>query len=258
MGVCEEYQKLRLKIEEYIRCDVAQGFSPDSKKLHMLKNILIVGGTSGVGLELAKMYHKLGHTVIIAGRKNPDVESITYVNFVISANTHQTIENLDIMLDTLPNIHTLIYAAGFYQEGHIDNLKDTDILQMINVGLLVPTLLVQRLKNNEGKPLAVMLITSSSQYTPREFEPVYTATKAGLGMLGDSVSLDPDIGKVLVAAPSGMKTPFWESHNKDTSEFLDPSWVAEQIIDVSNGPFKYRYAHILKNPSRVEIIQTRQ
>ena len=102
-----------------------------------------------------------------------------------------------------------------------------------------------------------MFITSSSQYTARELEPSYTMVKSGLGMLGASLSLDSTIGKVLVAAPSGMKTPFWKK-NKDTSEYLDPKWVAEQILDLWVGPFKYRFAKILRSPERVVIEETRE
>ena len=51
-------------------------------------------------------------------------------------------------------------------------------------------------------------------------------------MFGKSLGLDMDIGKVCVFAPSGMKTPFW-SEEKNTSEYLDPDWVADKIIEYS-------------------------
>lgn len=223
----------------------------------MLKNILIVGGTSGLGLELAQIYSSLGHTVFIAGRKNPGLAGLNYLEFSISDKIEETIEEIDSLLSKVDKINTLIYTAGFYQSGHLDELSDEQIIEMTNIGLLAPALMIKRLKNNPGKPLKVMLITSSSQYTPRELEPMYTATKAGLGMLGASLSLDNEIGKVLVVAPSGIKTPFW-SKDKDTSDYLEPRWVAEQIVELSSGPFKYRYAKITRNPARAEIIETRQ
>lgn len=223
----------------------------------MLKNILIVGGTSGLGLELAKSYNSLGHTVYVAGRKNPNIEGIKSLSFSITDDCFDLNQQIDQLLAKIGKINTLIYTAGFYQEGHIDQLSNDQILQMINVGLTAPALLIQRLKNNPGKPLKIMLITSSSQYTPRELEPIYTAVKAGVGMLASSLSLDPQIGKVLVVAPSGIKTPFWDKNAKDTSEMLDVSWAADQVISLSGGPFKYKYAKILRNPERVEIVETR-
>ncbi len=145
--------------------------------------------------------------------------------------------------------------AGYYQEGTVDELTDNDIASMTNVGITAPAMLIRRLKTNPGAPLKVMLITSSSQYTPREREPLYAATKAGLGMLGACLGLDSELGKVLVIAPSGMKTPFWDE-TKDTTGYLEPKWVAEKIIELSSGPFKYKYAKILRGPERVEVVET--
>lgn len=227
------------------------------KNKPILKKILIVGGTSGLGLELAKIYSSLGHTVMVTGRKDPKIKELKFIRLSITQNASDLVDQIDNILKRIKKVNTLIYCAGFYQEGQIEKLTNEQILEMINVGLTTPAMLVRKLKNNPGKPLKIMIITSSSQYTPREKEPIYTSVKAGLGMFGASLSLDPTIGKVLVVAPSGMKTPFWDK-NKDILEYLDPKWVAEQVVELSSGPFKYRYAKILRKPPRVEIVETRK
>lgn len=222
----------------------------------MKKNILIVGGTSGVGLELAQHYVNDGHSVCITGRKNPALNGAQFEPFSISDNADQLGQDIDSLVARFSGINTLIYAAGFRQRGLIDELDDDGIKQMINVGLLAPTLLVQRLKNKLDTPLKLMLITSSSQYTARETEPVYCAVKSGLGMLGASLVKDKQLGKVLVAAPSGINTPFWDGSDQDTSTMLDAKWVSDKIVELSSGVFKYKYAKILRNPARVEILET--
>lgn len=219
----------------------------------MKKNILIVGGSSGVGLEIATRYIPDGHNVCITGRKNPNLNGATFIEFNIDSNTSLLGKRIDDVIVKFPEINTLVYSVGFYQEGHIDKLSDEEIILMTNVGLIAPMLFVQRLKNNNELPLKVILVTSSSEYTPRETEPVYCATKAGLGMFGSSLVLDQEIGKVLVVAPSGIATPFWKGTNKDTSKMLNSGWVADEIIRLSGGEFKYKYAKILKNPPRTEV-----
>ena len=232
------------------------GWEEVSEK-NMIKDILIIGGTSGLGLELAERYAKLGHRVVITGRTDPKKENLKFVAFDVGTHTDELKDRIEKLITEAPTINTLIYVAGYYQEGLIDQLRDEDIFGMINIGLTAPALLIHRLKNNPSRPLKVMLITSSAQYTPRALEPLYAATKAGLGMLGACLGLDQELGKVLVVAPSGMKTPFWDGQ-KDISEFLDPSWVAEEIVELSSGPFKYKYAKILRGPQRVEVVEVRE
>jgi NAD(P)-dependent dehydrogenase (short-subunit alcohol dehydrogenase family) len=221
----------------------------------MKKKILIIGGTSGVGLELAKHYVGDGHTVCVTGRQNPDIERVQFQSLSIESDESRLALDLDRVVEGFRGVNTLIYSAGFLQRGHIDALSDDNIQKMVNVGLLAPMMLIQRLKNKLKTPLKIMLITSSSQYTARELEPAYCATKAGLGMLGESLVRDMRIGKVLVVAPSGINTKFWSGTDQDTSTMLDPKWVAEQTVKLSSGTFKYKYAHLLRNPARVEIRQ---
>jgi NAD(P)-dependent dehydrogenase (short-subunit alcohol dehydrogenase family) len=219
----------------------------------MRKRILIIGGTSGVGLDLARHYSTNGHTVCVTGRKNPSIEGIQFQKLAIIDDADQLVSDVNRIVDGFKGVNTFVYSAGFLQRGHIDALSDSDLQEMVNVGLLAPMTLVQRLKNNLDTPLKIMLITSSSQYTPRELEPAYCAVKSGLSMLGASLARDRGIGKVLVVAPSGINSKFWSGTNEDTSSMLDSKWVAEQIVELSSGSFKYKYAQILRNPATVKV-----
>ncbi|MEE9335992.1 MAG: SDR family oxidoreductase [Granulosicoccaceae bacterium] len=153
----------------------------------MKKNILIIGGTSGVGLELARHYVSDGHTVCITGRQNPELQGAQFERFDISPDSEKLVRDIDKLLNQFQGVKTLIYSAGFRQRGHIDELTDAGILQMMNTGLTAPTLLVRRLNNRLESPLKVMLITSKSQYQAHEYDPVYAAVKAGLAMFGESL-----------------------------------------------------------------------
>jgi len=219
------------------------------------QNALIVGGSSGLGLELAVMLSAT-HNVIVTGRRDPKSEKVDFRLLDLSAG-NRLADGLDGFVAKLPRIDLLVYAAGFYQEGNISDLSDGDIAAMADVGLLAPAMLLQRLlKKQNGLP-GFIAITSTSQWTPRLLEPIYTAVKAGLGMLANSVSLDERIGKVLVAGPAGMNTRFWENSPRDMGAMLDPKWVAEQILDQYSSNFKYKFARILRGPARVEVVETR-
>lgn len=218
------------------------------------KTALIVGGTSGLGLEMAKLLSS-SYDVFIVGRKDPE-KDMRFLKLDIFSNSLGT--DMDNLLESAPTVNLLVYAAGFYQEGKIDELSDSDISEMANVGLVAPALLLQRLLKKQRFLEGFIAITSTSQWTPRLLEPMYCATKAGFGMLASSLSMDARIKKTLVAGPGGMATKFWEKSGKDTSGMLDPSWVAKEIIDAYTGEFSYRFIRLLRNPARVEKVEDRQ
>lgn len=227
-------------------------------------NALVVGGTSGLGFEMARLLRET-HRVTITGRGPrgtfDDVE-FKYLN--ISGNSQSSALELTRAIEILlgsfsEKIDLLVYAAGFGQERLISELTNYDITQMVNVGLVVPTIFARNLLLRSSA-LKFVLIGSTSQFTPRVREPLYTAVKAGAAMLAQSLSLDPNMEKVLVAAPAGMNTPFWKSGDrseKDLTNMLNPNWVAQQIVPQISESYRYRFMKILRGPARVEIVETR-
>lgn len=220
----------------------------------MRQTALIIGGSSGLGLEMARLL-SINCKVIITGRKDPKKSGVRFKELVLDKASLSA--DLDAFVAELPSIDLLVYAAGFFQEGILSDLSDTDIEKMNRVGLLAPALLLQRLLKKQGGLSGFIAITSTSQWTPRVLEPMYTAVKAGLGMLSNSLSLDERVGKVMVVGPAGMQTRFWESDERDTSNMLDPAWVAQEALAAWKDDFKYKFLRALRNPSRVEIVETR-
>jgi short-subunit dehydrogenase len=219
-----------------------------------MKQILVIGGTSGLGLELAKQHYELGFSVAITGRNNPNLDYLQFLPLDISSDSMRNHSSIIEILKNFTRVDTLIYSPGYYQEGYIKNISSDDILTMVNVNYITAVLLIHEILKKQPEQLKIIGITSSSEYTPREKEPIYSSTKAGLGMLLENLSLDPQIRKVVRIAPSGMNTDFWEQERTD---FLDPIWVASEIMKVSSGTFAYRFAKITRNPAHTEIIAER-
>jgi enoyl-[acyl-carrier-protein] reductase (NADH) len=172
---------------------------------------LIIGGTSGLGLELAKQLSDSGDTVYITGRNNPWAQRVIYQK--LDLNDQNLSKRLQEMFAHLPAIDLFVYAAGFYQQDTITDLQDAQIEEMLNV--------------------------------------------CGRGLIYSLKSEDERIGKVLNFAPSGMNTEFWENTQKNTTEMLDPVWVAAQIILQLQEPYKYRFTKALRQPTRLEVEESR-
>lgn len=221
-------------------------------------NCLIIGGTSGLGLSLAKKLAK-DYEVHVTGRRKL-TDSSLHVHPLDLSDSSGLDGRISKLVAELPNIDLLIYAAGYFQDGTVTDLSVEQVDEMLNVGLVAAIYVSREILRKQDSLPEFVAITSTSQWTPRLKEPVYTAVKSGLGAYANSLSLDPRVGKVLVAGPAGMATNFWEGTAKkehNTSLMLDPDWVADAIQDLREGQFSYKFARILREPARVEVQETR-
>lgn len=218
-------------------------------------NTLIIGGTTGLGLQLAKKLKASGDEVVVTGRKKIK-EDTEFKSFDLSAP--ELAKRISDFVKELPNVDRLVYAAGYFQEGRITDLSDAEIEEMIDVGGRGLIYFVRSLLAKQDKLAELITITSTSQWTPRQKEPVYNFAKAGAAHFSNGIAEDGRVAKVLVAGPAGMRTEFWEGVERDDlDEMLDPVWVADQIVDLASEDYKYRFAKVLRQPARVEIIETR-
>ena len=219
-------------------------------------NVLIIGGTSGLGLELAKLYNKDAHKVIIVGRKDPQDPALEFKKLPLSKSQNLK-EDIELFVGSLPIIDAFVYVAGFYQEGTLTELGTQDIKDMLDVGINAPIWFVRELLQQQGKLGQLVVVTSTNQWKPRLKEPIYTAVKAALGQFANSVSLDPRIKKTLVTGPASMNTDFWRMTKHDKTKFNDVAWVAGQMYEALIPDYSYAFIRVLRNPARTELVETR-
>lgn len=79
------------------------------------KNALIIGGSSGLGLELALVLSST-HRVIVTGRRDPKNENVDFRVLDLSARSNFA-DNLDDFVQELPQIDLFVYAAGVLSGG---------------------------------------------------------------------------------------------------------------------------------------------
>lgn len=218
-------------------------------------NALVIGGTSGLGYELVKSFVQDGADVYYTGRKPQDKG---YQHFEYLPIDHGASEQrIGRLVMKLPEISTFIFAAGFYQEGRIDDLTPEQIRNMMEVGGMALIVAMRELLKKQGSLDELITVTSTSQWVPRKLEPVYNFVKAGAGHFSNAMAEDGRVGKVLVAGPSGMKTDFWEDGHPDWDKFLEPSVVADEIMKARDDDYRYKYIRILRDPLRVEEVEKR-
>ncbi len=152
--------------------------------------ILITGGGSGIGRALAEAFHKLGNTVVIAGRRQSVLDETTKANPGMKSATLD-IESADAIrafgtkiAKEYPALNVVIHNAGIMRPENLleqpEDLKDAEAT--ITTNLLGPIRLTAALLPQLKKQPAATIMTVSSglAYLPMALTPTYCATKAAI------------------------------------------------------------------------------
>ena len=152
--------------------------------------VLITGGSSGIGLELAKRLIALGNKVIICSRSEeklkaakaalPDVVTCT-CDIASQKSCDELIESIK---GTHPDLNVLVNNAAITH--HTDFIDDPQILEKaeaeFETNFLGPLRLIKGLyplisANNNP---TLINVTTGLVYAPRAHYPIYNSTKAAL------------------------------------------------------------------------------
>lgn len=217
---------------------------------------LIIGGTSGLGLELAKQLRAFDDSVYVTGRRKLIQQGLIFEPFDLAVPHLPS--RINELVQRLPEIATMVYAAGYFQDGRVTDLHEDQIEEMLNVGARGLIYFARAILQKQGKLNELITITSTSQWTPRQKEPIYNFAKAGAAHFSNALAEDGRVGKVLVVGPAGMRTAFWDRIQRDDLErMLDPTWVAKEVMKLRQDSYKYRFAKIMREPACVEIKEAR-
>ena len=152
--------------------------------------ILITGGTSGIGLELANQLQQKGNDVIICGRSRDKLHAAKAINSGLSAYPCD-VSNLDDceklvrwLQKQKPALNVLINNAAVSHT--MDFIHDDAALEKtaaeIDINLMAPIRLIKELYPmlSQNESPKIINVTTGLVYVPRSMYPIYNATKAAL------------------------------------------------------------------------------
>ena len=198
--------------------------------------ILLTGGGSGIGRELARRWHDWGNTVIVAGRTKESLEE-TAANcenchvMALDVSDAEDIAKFAREITTrFPRLNVLVNNAGIMLYEDISAARDlADAEAEVNTNLLGPIrlidALIDHLKGQDGA--AIVNLTSGLAYVPMPKAATYCATKAALHSY--TVSLRHQMQgsvEVIEVIPPGVQTELTpgQSHREgymSLGDFID-------------------------------------
>lgn len=192
------------------------------------KNILITGGSSGLGLELLHLHMGIGDDVTVIDKKPLDPMVISNVKFI---GTDLSIP-FDTSSDFFSNFDVIYLNAGFASK---EEFKDKDISRIqseMQINIINNVCFIQNILRLRNKKIVV--ISSSSIYFATPGMELYSAAKCFLSKLSlDLMNLaKKDNNTIHLYEVSGMNTNFQNSAGVKMHEakLLSPKYVADKIV----------------------------
>jgi len=232
------------------------------------KTILITGGTSGIGFELARQLLERNNTVIVTGRDPARLDATRRVLPGVHAlqsdvSDPQAIKALcDKVTAQFPALDVLINNAGIMRNLDINRDRDlSDVTREIEINLSGPVRMVQQflphLRTRQGA--AIINVSSGLAFVPLPLSPVYCATKAAIHSFSQSlrVQLDGTGVTVIELAPPGVETPLFRGEFaeelKDQKGMDVTVLVKKAIAGIEAGKLEIRpgLSNVLKTMSRI-------
>ena len=184
-----------------------------------MRNVLVSGGTRGVGLAIARKLVADGFCVFALGRKESDGLAAAIAQAPVGALNFVPFDlaNVDVIPDLVREmkaehgpLYGLVNTAALGTDGLLSNMHNSDIEKLVKLNTVSPIVLTKyavrsMMTTGEGRIVNISSIIGFTGYSGLS---VYGATKAS--MLGFTRSLAREVGRLGVTvnavAPGFMDT----------------------------------------------------
>ena len=232
------------------------------------RTILITGGTSGIGLELARQLTKRGNQVAITGRDAGKLASVkrelpALVTFQSDVADADAVRKLSGMVAAaLPSLDTLINNAGIMRNLRLDEPRGLeDLTSEVDVLLSGPMRMIGQFLpqlRSQAAPL-IANISSGLAFVPMPASPIYSAAKAGLHAYTRSlrVQLADTNVRVVEVAPPPVETKLFRGEFAEEmarEKAMAPAELVRKAlagIEAGQDEIRPGVANVLKVASRV-------
>jgi uncharacterized oxidoreductase len=232
------------------------------------RTVLITGGTSGIGLELARQLIARGNTVIVTGRSLAKLEAAKEAVpqlhvFQSDVSDPSSIESLyKAVSDPFPMLDTLVNNAGAMRNIKLDRQHQlNDLTTEVDGNLKGPMWMVQAflpllLRQKRG---LIVNVSSGLAFIPFPAAPIYSASKAAVHAYTQCLRAQLDGTRVSIVelAPPGTETPLFRgefAEEMKSEKGMNVGVLVERAIagiEAGKSEIRPGLSNVLKIASRV-------
>lgn len=209
-------------------------------------NIVVTGGTKGIGRAINDAFAGIGFNIITCARNASDLETlknelsvlfpaaIIFTMVCDMGKKEEVISFADAVKQQFSNIDVLVNNAGIFMPGTIESESDGtfETLMNLNIGgsYHITRALLPQLKKCQGHIFNICSTASITAYTNGGS---YCISK--FAMLGMSKvlreELKPQGVRVTSVLPGATLTHSWEGTTLPESRFMNPKDIAKAIVE---------------------------
>ena len=180
------------------------------------KKVVIIGGTSGMGLGTAKMLLDGGARVLVTGRSKESLESAQKelgIDAIVVSSDARSLTDLDSLASRVKTdfdtFDLLFLNAGFSIPTPLDGVTEAIYDEMFNLNSKGPFFAVQKLAPFINRGGSVVLTTSVANVKGLPGQTTYGAAKAALRSLARTLAAElvPREIRVNAISPGPIDTP---------------------------------------------------
>lgn len=180
----------------------------------MKKLVVVTGASSGIGMEVAKRFSKLGHPVLMIARRKEIMEELKLENSICKSVDVTDAKAMSIAIKEAEEIFgatdLLVNCAGLMLLGNSDtqSIDEWDAMIDVNIkGILTGTkaVLSNMKENNEGTIINISSIAGRKTF---DNHAIYCGTKYAVHAISESMrkELSSSNVRVSVIAPGVVET----------------------------------------------------
>ncbi|HBJ38821.1 MAG TPA: short-chain dehydrogenase/reductase [Planctomycetaceae bacterium] len=184
------------------------------------QTVLVVGGSSGVGLACVHQLHAEGFGQVYSSSRRGSESLATVSRFVAADVTdNASVQRLiEQVLSESGKIDTLIHCVGYVLSGPIEETSLAEAMQQFDTNFwgmvrVVQAVLPSMRASGGG---SIVLISSIAGIIPLPYQAFYSASKFAMEAYAESLSFEVDAFgiRVCLVQPGDLRTPFTASRKR--------------------------------------------
>ena len=182
------------------------------------KNVLVTGGSDGIGLGIAQVFHEHGANVLITGTKTADAYDNDFSNFTFYQLNVRDSDAIEKLAEEITELDVLINCVGavLYKKQEFERDAFATVVDINLTGIMhLCTAFQPQLSERQGN---IINLDSVVSVKPAVNNPAYSASKAGLRHLSKSLAIKWGKKNVRINCISPGMVPTKLTANQSTPE----------------------------------------